>query len=195
MLRDLLPTLCLLVAPAIGFFALVHRPAIATQAALRDEIAALEIATQSLPVRLAEIEAIAADVALREAFLTEHGGNVVDAAGADGLVHRIGMIASAHRLRDVRVQPLDVREGRTYRELPYRLSFTGSAAAALSFLGELERKPVRAELAALEMKPVRTPPGDAAARDAITVTATFAIVAVDKSGWSAVASSEPSQTN
>ena len=177
-LRTLMP-LAALAGSAAAFFGFVHRPALAEQRALRQEIEVATAAWGDVPAQVAALEAIGDEIAARESFLGRYSDRLPQSQAVQGFVHRVGMRAEAHGIDNLRIRPGVSTAGATYQTHPFSLTFEAAGGDAIAFLGELERKPNYGEITRLAMQ--TNTRGSAAGR--LTVSVDLRIVSADKAKW------------
>lgn len=165
-----------LAAIAGGFVLGVHRPAIAEQSQLQSRIDMTVSAATALPRQLAELREIDDEIARRRDFLATHRLRLLTEAEASGLVQRLSATAHHRSLVDVRVEPVTGSEGTTYRTRQFRVTCRGPADSVVSYLGDIERAPLRATVDELMLR-------QADWSGAVTAAMTIELAVADDALW------------
>jgi len=128
-------------ALAAGAFVFaVYLPQHKACAKVRDEIAASERSIRDIPLRVAELELLKADVARRQTFLTAARAGVPLDPDVHGVIHRVAELARQSDLQVSRLEPLSGTSRESYQSLPFKLTFSGPFRGVLLFLKGLESR-------------------------------------------------------
>ena len=138
--RDNVLTIVGLSVISAVFVLAVYLPGHKAGARIRKEIQAAEQSIHDIPLRLAELEALQRDVDRRAAYLKQTAGLVPAMAGLHDVIQDVARSGKLAGLEVTRLEPLEPVAFKSYRGLPFRLSFRGPFRGFLEFSKGLESK-------------------------------------------------------
>lgn len=145
----------LVIAALAAYWFGVESPARAKRASLRAEIAAADIEMASLPARLAALKQQDVDAEAINVFLTSHGDVMTNGRDAGAFSRVVSALIRSHRLSNLRLEPLAVRDAATHETQPYSLRFRGDLRDVTAFFGDLETEFAGLETRSIDLVPAK----------------------------------------
>ncbi len=128
-----------LVAIVVAFYVLIQRPGQKTSAALQTEIAQAQCELNEIPLRLAELKAVKADLAACTQYLDDAKPLMLSGGSIHTVIRAVADLAGRHRLNVSRIEPLSPEVHETYQKVPFHIQFQGPFQGVLQLISELEQ--------------------------------------------------------
>lgn len=138
--RDGLLTIAGLAGLAALFLFVVYLPGGKELARIDAEIAAANAEIVGVPARVAELDRLRGEIARREAYLRETLVHVPSTADVHAVVQDVSRIARRVELTVTRLEPQPSIAHAAYRQIPFRVRFSGGFDRIARFLHELEQR-------------------------------------------------------
>lgn len=136
--RDSLLTVIGLALLVAFFMFFVYLPNQRAAAKLKREIAAAEQSIRDIPLRLAELESLGKELALRGGHLRETERLMPTDADVHILVRQVADLAENSGLTVTQLKPLPKTVHQSYQALPFQVGFRGGFRGIAMFLKGLE---------------------------------------------------------
>lgn len=138
--RDTLIALCILGVVSAVFLFGVYLPGHSRMEAIEMQTAAAEQSLRDIPIRVAELEMLDADLRERQDYLKKSVNLVPSVPDTHGTIRDVAELAHSCSLKVARLEPLSPVRFETLEALPYRLSLEGPFLKVVVFLHGLENR-------------------------------------------------------
>lgn len=136
--RDGLLTIVVVAALSGAFLFFFYLPERKAAQDLRAEITQLQASIKRVPIRVAELESLKREIALREDFLKKSRAWMPAKADVPAVLEQVSRLADGANLKVTRLEPKTAERAHSYHSIPFRVTFRGRFSGIAGFLRGLE---------------------------------------------------------